>query len=110
MPAVTKQIADLPPWPEGWSDININRSIREISPLSPRHRKEFIEHEAVPAREGGLTFSGKTLPDRNVELDQMFFACQVLWRITGFRAHPAYLEIHSASVASLSDLIKLLPA
>jgi hypothetical protein len=108
MTAVTKQIADLPAWPEGWSGININRSIREISPLSST-RREFIEHEAVPAREGGLTFSGKTLPNRNVELDQMFFACQVLWRITGLRACSTYLEIHAVSVASLPDLIELLP-
>jgi hypothetical protein len=109
MTAVTKQIADLPAWPEGWSDININRSIREIPALNPTCLKEFIEHEAVPAREGGLTFSGKTLPNRNVELDQMFFACQVLWRIAGLRACSTYLEIHSVSVASLPDLIELLP-
>jgi hypothetical protein len=105
-----KQIATLPPWPKDWSDTNINCAVREIPTLSPTYRKVFIEHENVPAREGGFTFTGKTLPDCNVELDQMFFACQVLWRITGCRTCPAYLEIHATSVASLSDLLELLPS
>jgi hypothetical protein len=104
-----KQIASLPPCSKGWSDININYALREIPALNPTCLEEFIEHEAVPARQGGLTFAGKTLPDYSVELDQMFFAYQVLWRITGYRTCPAYLEIHAISVASLSDLLELLP-
>jgi len=104
-----KQIASLPPCSKGWSDININHALREIPALNPTCLEEFIEHEAVPARQGGLTFAGKTLPDYSVELDQMFFAYQVLWRITGYRTCPAYLEIHAISVASLSDLLELLP-
>ena len=108
--AMTKQIATLPDWPTGWFDTNINRAVREIPTLSPTYLKEYIEHEAVPAREGGFTFTGKTLPDCNVELGQMFFACQVLWRITGCRTCPDYLEIHATSVASLSDLLELLPS
>jgi hypothetical protein len=107
---MTNQIANLPPWPKDWSETTVNRAIREIPTLSPTCLKEFIEHEAVPAREGGFTFTGKTLRDCNVELGEMFFACQVLWRITGFRTYPAYLEIHATSVASLSDLLELLPS
>jgi hypothetical protein len=105
-----KQIANLPPWPKDWSETTVNRAIREIPTLSPTYRKEFIKHEAVPAREGGFTLTGKTLRDCSVELGQMFFVCQLLWRITGCRACPAYLEIHAISVASLSDLLELLPA
>jgi hypothetical protein len=98
------KLADLPPWPEGWGDVTITRETREVPSGTL-----CVKHELVPFKQGGARLQAKVQCACDVNLGELFFACNILWRIIGFAHTPTCLEVYGQSVASLSDLIELIP-
>jgi hypothetical protein len=100
------KLADLPPWPERWGDVTITRETKEVYSVTSCAR-----HELVPFKQGGAELCARVqVACDSVDLDELFFAHGILWRITGFKDTPTGLVILGKSVASLSDLIQLIPS
>ena len=100
------KLADLPPWPAGWGSVTITRETRKVLSSTP-----YIRHELVPFKQGGAELCARVqVACDSVNLDELFFAHGILWRIIGFKDTPTDLVIRGQSVASLSDLIELIPS
>jgi len=91
---MTTKVVDLPPWPTGWGEVKIS--------LNPKGSFDF----ALPASEGGLSFVGIFHGNASFELDDLFFAANVLWQITGFACDLSSTQIEADSVASIKDLVQ----
>jgi hypothetical protein len=100
------KLADLPPWPAGWGDVTITRETKEVYSVTSCAR-----HELVPFKQGGAELCARVqVACDSVNLDELFFAHGILWRIIYVGHTPTHLEIRGQSVASLSDLIELIPS
>jgi hypothetical protein len=92
---MTTKVVDFPPWPTGWGEVKI----------SPNPRAPF--NLAPPPSEGGLSFVGIFHGNVSFELDDLFFAANVLWQITGFACDLSSTQIEADSVASIKDLVQV---
>jgi hypothetical protein len=99
-----------------WGIISLNTETREVHESPPAVR--FIRQESIPYREGGSTLSAivSDVPADTIlrvmdgGVNYVFLHLSVMWRIVAIKKlYPRILKIDAVSVASIEDLIELLP-
>ena len=104
------RLLHLPPWPTGWRETTFCRQTKLTIP-AVHHFSHLPQHEAVLARHGGLSFNGLFNGDAVFRLDDVFFGADILWQVdrSAFDAGACSWDIGATSVASLQDLVDLVP-
>ena len=108
-------IASLPYDLREWHNWRYTREARECPATT---RSGFTSTETVPFKMGGAEFSGEVLAENNhAKLNEVFFLHGIVWKIIEIynvqmvvdTRESGMLKIVAKSVASLQDLIELIP-
>jgi hypothetical protein len=101
-------IASLPYDLREWYNWRYSRETYEYPATT---RSGFTSAEAMPFRTGGAEFSGEVPAENNhAKLNEVFFLHGIVWKIIVVDTRKSgMLRIVAKSVASLQDLIELIP-
>jgi len=86
-------------------EVSLSRETRIIPSIDPRWTSE----ELIPYKQGGGRFAATYDGCYSIDLGFVFVELGVLWQINGFAVGIDHVKIEARSVASLEDLVELIP-